>query len=39
MGTEWNYMTSFDLINIGSDNDMLPDGIKPLPEPIITYYL
>ena len=25
------------LVNIGSDNDVLPDGTKPLPEPMLTY--
>ena len=23
-------------VNIGSGNDLLPDGTKPLPEPIVT---
>ena len=22
----------------GSDNGLLPDGIKPLPEPVLTYH-
>ena len=25
------------LVNIGSGNDLLPDGTKPLPEPLLTY--
>ena len=25
-------------IHIGSDNGLLPDGIKPLPEPMLTYH-
>ena len=24
-------------VNIGSDNGLLPDGTKPLPEPMLTY--
>ena len=24
--------------NIGSGNGLLPDGTKPLPEPVLTYY-
>ena len=26
------------LVNIGSGNGLLPDGTKPLPEPILTYH-
>ena len=26
------------LVNIGSDNDLLPDGTKPLPEPMLTFH-
>ena len=25
-------------VNIGSDNGLLPDGTKPLPEPIKIYH-
>ena len=25
-------------VNIGSGNDLLPEGTKPLPEPILTYH-
>ena len=25
-------------VNIGSGNGLLPDGTKPLPEPILTYH-
>ena len=25
------------LVNIGSGNGLLPDGTKPLPEPMLTY--
>ena len=25
------------LVNIGSDNDLLTDGTKPSPEPMLTY--
>ena len=24
-------------VNIGSGNGLLPDGTKPLPEPVLTY--
>ena len=27
-----------DLVNIGSGNDLLPDGMKPLSEPMLTYH-
>ena len=26
------------LVNIGSDNGLLPDGTKPLSEPMLTYH-
>ena len=26
------------LVNIGSGNGWLPDGTKPLPEPMLTYH-
>ena len=25
-------------VNIGTGNDLLPDGTKPLPEPMLTYH-
>ena len=25
-------------VNIGSGNDLLPNGTKPLPEPMLTYH-
>ena len=31
-------MASWILVNIGSDNDLLPDGTKPLREPPLTYH-
>ena len=43
----WNYRlpfcchlgwTSIDSISTGSGNDLLPDGIKPLPEPVLSYH-
>ena len=30
-------MVTVILDNIGSGNDFLPDGTKPLPEPMLTY--
>ena len=29
-------MVTWNLVNIGSDNGLLPDGTKPLPEPMLT---
>ena len=26
------------LVNTGSSNGLLPDGTKPLPEPMLTYH-
>ena len=26
-------------VNIGTGNDLLPDGTKPLPDPMLTYHL
>ena len=31
-------MSSENLVNIGSGNGLLPDGTKPLPEPMLTYH-
>ena len=33
IGPNWWY------VNIGSGNGLVPDGTKPLPEPILDYYL
>ena len=30
-------MVSEVLVNIGSGNGLLPDGTKPLPDPVSTY--
>ena len=30
-------MASLTMVNIGSGNGLLPDGTKPLPEPILMY--
>ena len=32
------YIASWNWVNIGSGNGLLPDGTKPLPEPILTYH-
>ena len=32
-------MVTWDLVNIGSGNGLVPDSTKPLPEPILTYRL
>ena len=31
-------MASQILVNIDSDDDLLPDGTKPLPKPMLTNY-
>ena len=31
-------MASQNLVNIGSGNGLLPDGTKPLPEPMLIYH-
>ena len=36
MLTDWGPVTQY--YNIGSGNGLLPDGIKPLPEPVLTYH-
>ena len=39
--THCGLMTSYggiDWVNIGSGNGLLPDGTKPLPEPMLTYH-
>ena len=30
-------MATYSWVNIGSSNDLLHDGTKPLPEPMLTY--
>ena len=32
------YIYIYISVNFGSDNDLLPDGTKPLPEPMLTYH-
>ena len=34
----WCHMAPEILVNIGSGNGLLPDGTKPLPEPMLTYH-
>ena len=34
----WRHMALDFLDNTGSDNGLLPDGTKPLPEPVLTYH-
>ena len=31
-------MESLIWVNIGSDNGLLPDGTKPVPEPVLIYH-
>ena len=33
---EWHHMMMFNMIYIGSGNGLLPDGTKPIPEPMLT---
>ena len=33
-----DYMTTKIRVNIDVGNGLLPDGIKPLPEPMLTYF-
>ena len=33
----WNHVAIWILVNIDSGNGLLPDGTKPLPEPMLTY--
>ena len=35
---QWRHMVTWIWINIGSGNGLLPDGTKPLPEPMLTYH-
>ena len=32
------YMVTKIWVNIGSGNGLVPDGTKPLPEPMLTYH-
>ena len=38
--TQWGLVTPYGEIldNIGSGKGLLPDGTKPLPEPMLTYH-
>ena len=38
-GLWWSVAASSIMVNIGSGNGLLPDGTKPLPEPMLTYHL
>ena len=33
---EWRHLATENWVNIGSDNDLLSDGTKPLPAPMLT---
>ena len=33
----WHHMATEIWVNTGSGNGLLPDGTKPLPEPMLTY--
>ena len=35
---QWRHMAAENWVNIGSGNGLLPDGTKPLPEPMLTYH-
>ena len=34
----WRHMATWIWINISSDNSLLPEGTKPLTEPVVTYH-
>ena len=36
--TKWRHDASWNLVNIGSGNGLLPDSTEPLPEPMLNYY-
>ena len=38
IGALWCHMATENWVNIGSGNGLLPDGTKPLPEPMLTYH-
>ena len=33
------YMVTWNFVDIGSGNCLLPDGTKPIPEPVLTYVI
>ena len=35
MMAKWHHMVTYNWVNIGSGNGLLPDGTKPLPEPML----
>ena len=37
-GAYWRHMATEIWVNIGSGNGLLPEGIKPLPDPMLTYH-
>ena len=36
--SQWRHMATKIWVNTGSGNGLLPDGTKPLPEPMLTYH-
>ena len=38
IGAQWRHMALEILVNTGSGNGLLPDGTKPLPEPMLAYH-
>ena len=38
IGAWWRHMALEILVNTGSGYGLLPDGTKPLPEPMLTYH-
>ena len=38
IGALWHHMATEICVTIGSGNGLLPDGTKPLPEPMSTYH-
>ena len=35
---KWRHMATGILVNLGPGNGLLPDGTKPLPEPMLIYH-
>ena len=35
---KWRHMATEVWVNIGSGNGLMPDGTKPLPEPMLNYH-
>ena len=35
---QWHHMASLNLVNVGLGNGLLPNGTKPLPEPMLIYH-